>query len=123
MLAAGRREGGGGGREEQGGCEERTYLQDQYLPKILLREPAPAASLYTVEKLPKLNGLMRIFFINPHPLTHTPSQHELGKLIKLSRHFFFFFLLMHLFIYFLSSDCSLKQIQLIMNILKAHGAG
>lgn len=79
MLAAGRREGGGGGREEQGGCEERTYLQDQYLPKILLREPAPAASLYTVEKLSKLN---------PHPLTHTPSQHELGKLIKLSRHFF-----------------------------------
>lgn len=47
------REEGRGKGGKQGGCEQHTYLQDQYLPKILLREPTPAASLYKVEKLLK----------------------------------------------------------------------
>lgn len=38
---------------QRGGCEQHTYLQDQYLPKILLGEPAPAASLHKVEELAK----------------------------------------------------------------------
>lgn len=74
-------EGAAEEREKQGGCEQYTYLQDQYLPKNFL------GSQHLLHLCIKSRSCWNEFVwsrlkISPHP----PHQYELGNLIELSWH-------------------------------------
>ncbi len=108
------RGGRGRGREKQGGCEQHTYLQDQYLPKILL------GSQHLLHLCIKSRScwnefgwsLLKISLTSPPIWTW-----KLDRVIIALKSTADFSL--RLF-FFSPSDSSLKQIKLIMNILKAH---
>lgn len=105
---------GRGGR--QGGSEQYTYLQDQYLPKFLL------GSHHLLLLCTKSRSCWNEIGWSPLKILLTPPPTSTNIMLENWSCYHGIKVQHRLFIY-LSSDSSLKPKQLIMNILKARRAG